>query len=143
MLPPEMSDHLLPQLAADTVLAIQRASKRDERGVLVGKARHVLVVLDDVDDRLLESLPQARGLVGGPLVLLIDFSRDDEHRKLKVPRADRAVHAREDTEAALPGAVIRNVGGSRARLDRRPLSQEPLSFLVQICRRDRRPPRET
>src|SRR5580700_10879974 len=75
VLPPEMSDHLLPQLAAHAVLAIQRASESDERRVLVGEACHVLVVLDDVDDRLLKSLPQARGLVGGPLILLVDFSR--------------------------------------------------------------------
>src|SRR4030095_1848575 len=141
MLPPEMSDHLLPQLAADTVLAIQRASKRDERGVLVGKARHVLVVLDDVDDRLLESLLQPRGLVGGPLVLLIDFSRDDEHRKLKVPRADGTAHARGDTEAALPGAVTRDVCWSRPRLDRRPLGQQLPAFLVQIFRSNRWQPR--
>ena len=55
LLPPKMSDHLLPQLAADAVLAIQRASKRDERSVLVGQVRHVPVVFDDVDDALRRS----------------------------------------------------------------------------------------
>ena len=136
VLPPEVSDHLLPQLAAHPVLAIERSSKGDERGVLVGQARHRPVVLDDVDDRLLEPLPQARGFVGRPLVLLVDFPRDDEHRELKEPRAHGAVHARWNTQAALPGAVAREVRGSRPRLGRRPRGQQLFPFLIQILRRD-------
>src|SRR5678815_3763102 len=133
LLPSEVSDHLLPQLAAHAVLAIQRASKGDERGVLVGEARDVLVVLDDVDDRLLEPLPQSCRLVGRPLVLLVDLSGDDEDRELKIARADRTVNARWDTEAALPRTVVRDVRGSGTRLDLRPGGQQLPSFLVQIC----------
>ena len=75
VLPPEVSDHLLPQLAADVVLAIQRASEGDERGVLVGQARDVSVVFDHVDDRLLEPLTQASRLVRRPFGPLVDSSR--------------------------------------------------------------------
>src|SRR5262249_13070545 len=121
VLPPEKRDHLLPQLAAHSVITIQRASKGDERGVLLGEGRHVLVVLDDVNDRLLESLPQARRLVSGPLVLLVDLSRHDEHCELKVAWADGAAHARGDTEAALPWTITRDVPGPWTRLDLRPL----------------------
>src|SRR5512139_604916 len=55
----EQADHVGPNLAADFVVAQQRAAERDQRGVLLGEARDGTVVLHDVDDGLLETLPQA------------------------------------------------------------------------------------
>ena len=43
-----------PQLAADLVLAQQRAQELDDGRVLLGQAFHIAVELHDVDDRLLE-----------------------------------------------------------------------------------------
>jgi hypothetical protein len=44
VLPPEVADHLVPQLTAHLVLAIERPSKREERGVLLTETFDVPVV---------------------------------------------------------------------------------------------------
>ena len=63
-------------------------------------------------------------------------------RQLKEARADGAVHTARDTEAPLPGAVVRHVRRSRARRHRGSRRQQLPPFLVQIFRRDRRQPRQ-
>src|SRR6202008_3075719 len=97
------------------VVAQQRAAEGDQRRVLFGETRYGAIMLDDVDDRLLEPLPQARRLVRRPLVLLVDLARGDQHGELKEARTDRAVLAGRDTEAPLARDVHRDVRRPRAR----------------------------
>src|SRR5688572_32854521 len=99
MLAAEEADHVGPDLAADLVVAQQRAAERDQRRVLLRETGHEPVVLDDVDDGLLETLPQARRLVRRPFVLLVDLTGCDQHGELEKTRANGAVLAGRNAEA--------------------------------------------
>ena len=111
---PKRRDHLGPQLAADFVFAQQRAAERDHRLIFLGQPVNGPVVLHDVDHGLLEALAQARGLVRGPLVLLIDVARRDQHRELKLARTNRTVLAGRYPDTAPARAVYGHVRGARA-----------------------------
>src|SRR5207249_326453 len=142
MLTPEMAHHLFPKFTADPVFAKQHAPESDQRRVLVGQLRHVPVVLDDINNRLLQALPQTRQLMRGPFVLLVDLPRGNQDRELKISRTDGALLTCRDTQVALPRAVDRNVRRSRPWGEVGPRVQKTLPLFVQVLRSDRGQPRE-
>ena len=124
------------------LLAQQRAAERDQRRVLLGEARDGAVVLHDVDDGLLEALPQARGLVRRPFVLLVDLARGDQHGELKQARTDGAVLAGRNAEAALARDVDGDVRRARARREVLALVEQAPRLVVEILRRHGRQARQ-
>ena len=91
MLAPEMAHHLVPKFTADSMVAKKRAPESDKRRVLVGQPRHFPIVLDDINNRLLQTLPSSRRFVRGPFVLLINLSRGNEDGELKVSSKQRRI----------------------------------------------------
>ena len=86
LLAPEVAHHLFPKLTTDAVLAKQSTPEGNQMWRPCRTSPSRPDRLDDIDDRLLDSLHQAPHCMRRPFVFLVDLPRCNHRCELEVAR---------------------------------------------------------